>query len=161
MFSNIKFLKNFCFNDGVKVVRNEICSNDEFETTILEKNFFSKPKSHFCLVQQISPEDIQKYFIFGIKFDDFYVTQMKVKKSDNECNEKIDKRNYVNIFAYEKTYLFISYEPTCKLFEEIFQAILNVKKLNYLLNMSEFSSVFVRSKYKQFMEENSEKVSNF
>jgi hypothetical protein len=124
---------------------------------VLEKNYFSKPKSYFCLVQQVSPEDIQKYFIFGIKFEDFYVTPLKVSKN-NDMDDRPYNKNYVNIFSYEKTYLFISYEPLCKLFDQIIQTILNVKKLNYLHNMTDFSCIFIKNKYKQFIDENNEKV---
>lgn len=73
-FSNIKFLKNFCFKDGVKVKRITINSEEEFEQRILGINFFSEENLQtFCLVQQISLDDITKYFIFGVKFNDFYV----------------------------------------------------------------------------------------
>jgi hypothetical protein len=153
-FSNIKFLKNFCFNDGVKVYRNEISTNDAYDMVVLEKNLFSHPKSHFCLVQQVSPENIQKYFIFGIKFDDFYIAP--IHQSNKTSVKKA--QNTVNIFTYEKTYLFISFEPLCKLFQNILQAVLNIKKLNFLHNMSEFSCIFIKQNYKQFIEENSEKL---
>jgi hypothetical protein len=139
----------------VKVTRTEIFTDDEYDYTVLEKNFFSKPKSFFCLVQQVSPEDIQKYFVFGMKFEDFYVTPCKTKA------HKDDKKNYVNVFTYEKTYLFISFKPMLKLFQTIFKSILNVKKINFLNNMSDFSCIFVKSKWGQFIEENSEKVGHF
>jgi hypothetical protein len=160
-------LKNFCFNEGVKVTRQEISTDEEFDLNVLEKNFFSKPKSYFCLVQQVSPEDIQKYFILGIKFEDFYITPC-LKDNHNfsslEPNSikklnKIDlhRKNYVNIFTYEKTYLFISYDPLCKLFENIFNSILGVKKLNFLHNMSDFSCIFIKENFNQFNKENTEK----
>ena len=184
---NIKFLKNFCFNEGVKVTRNEISTDTEFDLVVLERNFFSKPKSYFCLVQQISPEDIQKYFIFGIRFEDFYVVPCSglrnqsrsnshivdksernyKKSSSNSCSLSIindtellslKKTNYVKIFTYEKTYLFISTEPVCELFEQILQSILNIKKLNFLNNFSDFSSIFVSKLREHFTTENSEKV---
>ncbi len=72
-YSNIRFLKNFCFSEGVKVERLVISSEDEYED-VLEKNIFSKIIRSFCLVQQITPDDVQKYFIFGITFNDFYIT---------------------------------------------------------------------------------------
>jgi hypothetical protein len=70
---NIKFLKNFCFNEGVEVKRVYIANEDDYIDYILEKNFFAGRKQAFCLLQQITPDDIIKYFVFGIKFDDFYV----------------------------------------------------------------------------------------
>jgi hypothetical protein len=139
------------------VTRTEVSSDEEYDMVVLERNFFSKPSSYFCLVQQISPDDIQKYFLLGIKFEDFYVTPC-LKGSSNDSLNKIDKKNYVNVFTYEKTYLFISNDPLCKLFESIFVSILNVKKLNFLHNMSDFSCIFRKDNYKQFTIENSEKV---
>ena len=67
------FLKNFCFNEGVKVKRFYVSNENEFVSLILERNFFSTIKFSFCLVQQITPDEIQKYFIFGIRFDDLYI----------------------------------------------------------------------------------------
>lgn len=148
-------MKNFCFNEGVKVIRSEILTNDAYDMVVLEKNFFSRPKSHFCLVQQVTPDDVQKYFIFGIKFDDFYITPLKRELNEGENA----KSNYVNCFIYEKTYLFISFEPLCNLFEQILQSILNIKKLNFLHNMSDFAYVFIKNNYKTFIEENNEKIS--
>jgi hypothetical protein len=147
-------LKNFCFNDGVKVLKAVISSDDEFDMSILEKNFFSKPKSTFCLVQQISPEDIQKYFIIGIKFDDFYITPVKIWS--NDMNKR---KNYINVFTYEKTYLFICQQPLCKLFDTILQAMLNIKKLNLLQNMSNFGFCFMPEHKGTFETENNEKIS--
>jgi hypothetical protein len=136
----------------VKVTRTEVSTDEGYEAIVLERNLFSKPTSLFCLVQQVSPEDIQKHFVFGMKFEDFYVTPLKTKKNDN------DKTNYVNVFTYEKTYLFISYKPLCKFFQIIFQSLLSIKKLTLLLNMSEFSCIYIKDKYQQFLKENSEKV---
>ena len=71
----------------------------------------------------------------------------------------IDKNsNVVNIFIYEKTYLFISLNPLCNLVEKIFNCLLGVKKLNFLYNMTDFASVFIKENYNNFIEENNEKV---
>jgi hypothetical protein len=127
----------------VKVKRHRITNEDEYEQNILENNFFSKSKLSFCLVQQVTPDDIQKYFIFGIKFDDFYITNAKKGK---------------NIFVYEKTYLFIAYEPLCLLFENIFQYILNIKKLNFFNNLDCYESLENRENLLNFEKENDEIV---
>ena len=63
---------------------------------------------------------MHQYFIFGIKFDDIYIPP-----SEEEKEPKI------KIFIYEKTYLFISNETLCRLFKNIFQFIMNYKKLNF------------------------------
>jgi hypothetical protein len=137
----------------VRVTKTVISSDDEFDISILERNFFSKPSSTFCLVQQVSPEDIQKYFIIGIKFDDFYITPVKI------FDESMNKRkNYINIFTYEKTYLFICQQPLCKLFDTTLQAMLGIKKLNLLQNMSNFGFCFIPENKKEFETENNEKV---
>ncbi len=72
--SNVKFIANFCFNEGVKVRRYEIDNNHDYEQIMFDSNFFSRPKRTFCLLQQVSPEDIQKYLVFGIIFEDFIIT---------------------------------------------------------------------------------------
>ncbi len=72
-FSHVQFLKHSCFKDGVPVKSHIIKSIEEYDQIMLENNFFAKPKEEFCLVQQVSPDSIDKYFIFCIKFDDFYI----------------------------------------------------------------------------------------
>ncbi len=148
-------MKNFCFNEGVRVKRTVICTDVEFDSTILENNFFRKPTSSFCLVQQVSPDDTTKYYIFGIKFEDFYVTPVHGYKYGNEIDKK---KNYVNVFVYEKTCLFISSQPYFKLFEGILQTILNVKKMNFLQKLSTFSNCFMPDIKNEFLAENCEKV---
>lgn len=123
---NIKFLKNFCFSDGVKVKKYIINNQEDYEHYILESNFFSKYKLSFCLVQQVTTEDVEKYFVFGIKFDDIYI---------------VDSQGVKNIFVYDKTFLFISTNPLFKLFEAIFQHILNIKKLNFFKNLDSFELI--------------------
>lgn len=86
-----------------------------------------------------------------MKFDDFFITPI-LSKINSE-----DKQNYVNVFVYEKTYLFISHKPLCRLFHVVLQNLINVKKINFLHNMSDFSSIFIKSKYNEFLQENSEK----
>jgi hypothetical protein len=145
IFSNIRFLKNFCFNEGVKVNKKKIITEEDFDQYILERNYFSKYNSSFCLVQQITPDSIMKYFIFGIRFDDIYIV-------NSESRGK-------NIFIYEKTYLIISYEPLCSLFEKIFNSILAVKKLNFQKNIEDYYSLDDLSRISQFDRENIELVS--
>jgi hypothetical protein len=102
----------------------------------------------------VSPEDIQKYFIIGIKFDDFYITPVKI------WNENMNERkNYINVFTYEKTFLFICQQPLCKLFDTSLQALINIKKLNLLQNMSNFGFCFMPENKKIFETENNEKIS--
>jgi hypothetical protein len=146
---NVKFLKNICFNDGVRVNRIDINDEEDWMYKILEKNFFSKNKLSFCLLQQVTPEDIEKYFIFGIKFDDLYIKTSKLKNKSGK-----------SVFVYEKTYLFIANEALCKLFEEIFQYILNIKKLNFLRQFEDYESIFQESCLNIFKKENNEKVRN-
>ena len=71
--SHIQFLKNSCFNDGVPVKSHIIKNNHEYDIVLLENNFFAKPKEEFCLIQQVSPDSKEKFYIFCIKFDDFYI----------------------------------------------------------------------------------------
>jgi hypothetical protein len=142
---NIKFLKNFCFTEGVKVKKVPIMDQNDYEQHFLELNLFSKSKLSFCLLQQITTEDIEKYFIFGIKFDDFYIK-----------NSKVDQAKY--IFIYEKTFLFISNNPLCSLFEIIFQHILNIKKLNLYKNLCIYDLINVKECKTNFERENEERV---
>jgi hypothetical protein len=67
-------------------------------------------------------------------------------------------KNIVNVFIYEKTYLFISLDPVCNLIEKIFGVLLRVKKMNFLFKMTDFASVFIKEYYQNFIEENNEKV---
>lgn len=67
----------------------------------------------------------------------------------------------MNIFIYEKTYLFISLDPVCNLIEKIFGVLLGVKKMNFLFNMTDFASVFIKENYQNFIEENNERVQFF
>ncbi len=64
----------------------------------------------------------------------------------------------MNVFVYEKTCLFISSQPLFKLFEGILQTILNVKKMNFLQNLSNFSNCFIPNVKNQFLSENRENV---
>ena len=66
-----------------------------------------------------------------------------------------------NVFIYEKTYVFISVEPLCKLFEKIFTFILNYKKLNFYQNLEEYSSLLNNSKVEAFSFNNSEHVKKY
>ncbi len=98
-------------------------------------------------MQQITLDNDQKYFIFGIKFSDIFIPV-----PDNENNVQ----NY-KIFIYEKTYLFISIEPLCKLFESIFYFILKHKKMNFCNNLVDFNSLTnneIIEKYNKLNNEN-------
>ena len=68
------------------------------------------------------------------------------------------KQNSKNIFVYEKTYLFISTEPLCKLFEKIFNFILNYKKLSFYQNLEDYNSLLEQNKLDAFHTKNNEKV---
>ena len=59
----------------------------------------------------------------------------------------------------EKTYLFISNEPLCKLFENIFKFILNYKKLMFFQNIMDYNSLLNIENIKKFNELNKENVS--
>lgn len=122
----------------------------------MEKNYYSKSNLSFCLVQQISPEDILKYFIFGIKFNDFYITVKLIVYLNIKDSKK--SKSHKNIFIYEKTYLFISNYSLCNLFEEIFTTILKIKKLNFFKNLDNFSNLFNDDLVKVFQNENNETV---
>jgi len=113
----------------------------------LEKNIFSKYNSTFCLLQQISPDSTKQYFIFGIKFNDIYIPLSE--------EENI---NHIKFFIYEKTYLFISNETLCALFLNIFQFIINYKKLNFCQNLSDFNSLFNNEIITNFNKKNEESV---
>ena len=154
--SNVIFVKNFCFKDAVKVKRFYVENDDDFVSQIFERNFFANINSSFCLVQQITPEDEKKYFIFGVKFDDLYIFVCCYINIYYFQNSK--KQNSKNIFVYEKTYLFISTEPLCKLFEKIFNFILNYKKLSFYQNLEDYNSLLEQNKLDAFHTKNIEKV---
>ena len=103
-------------------------------------------------MQQISIDNVQKYFIFGIKFDDIYIPLQEFE----------DKNNFkTKIFIYEKIYLFISNEPLYKLFLKLFNFILNYKKLNFCKNLVDFNSLTNNEIISRFNNMNQESVSIF
>ena len=147
MFSKLKYLKNFCFKDAVRVEQIIINNEEEYTEKILMKNIFSNYNSTFCLLQQINLESNEKYFIFGVKFDDIFIPD----------NIEI-KDNKVKFFIIEKTYLFISNEPMFKLFENIVSFILVHKKVIFQ-NIIEFKSLLDKKIVSEFNELNKENVS--
>ena len=149
MFSKLIYLKTFCFKDAVKVFQYIIKNEDDYNQKILEKNIFSNYNSTFCLLQQISTDNPEQYFILGIKFDDVYIPTLE---NDNAYK--------IKFFVYEKTFLFISNEALCKLFLNIFQFILNYKKLNFYQNLADFDSLFNNQIISNFNETNKENVRN-
>ena len=85
------------------------------------KNLFTNYNSTLCLLQQINLDSDERYFIFGIKFDDIFIPD----------NAEIKDNKKVKFFIIEKTYLFISNEPMFKLFENIVNYILVYFIYNY------------------------------
>lgn len=143
------YLKNFCFKDAVKVEQYIIKSEEDFDDLILERNLFSNFNSTFCLLQQITIDNDQKYFIFGIKFDDIYIPILE--------EENLEEN--IKVFIYEKTYLFISNEPLCKLFEKIFYFIIHYKKLIFCNNLLDYNSLTNHETVSKFNSLNEESVS--
>ena len=143
----MKFLKNFCFKDAVKVEQFIINNEEEYTEKILMKNIFSDYNSTFCLLQQITLDKNEKYFIFGIKFNDIFIP-------DNKMNK--DKK--IKFFIIEKTFLFISSELLCQLFENLFHFILVYKKLIFFKYLMDYNSLINIEKIKQFNELNQENV---
>ncbi len=141
------YLKNFCFKDAVKVEQFIINNEVDYAEKILMKNIFADYNSTFCLLQQITLDKNEKYFIFGIKFNDIFIPD----------NKKF-KDNKIKFFIIEKTYLFISSEPLCKLFENIFRFIIVYKKLLFFKNLIDYNSLNDIDKIKQFNEMNQENV---
>ena len=146
MFSKLKYLKNFCFKDAVRVEQIIINNEEEYTEKILMRNIFSNYNSTFCLLQQINLESNEKYFIFGVKFDDIFIPD----------NIEI-KDNKVKFFIIEKTYLFISNEPMFKLFENIVSFILVHKKVIFQ-NIIEFNSLLDKKIVSEFNDLNKENV---
>lgn len=142
------YLKNFCFKDAVKVEMVCINKSIDFDTSILERNLFSQQISTFCLLQQITLDNNKKYFIFGVKFNDVYIPEIQNNKTRR-------------LFIYEKTYLFISNDPLCKLFMLLFQFVLKYKKLNFFKHFQEYRSLLDINNIKKFNELNQENVSKF
>ena len=143
----MKFLKNFCFKDAVKVEQFIINNEEEYTEKILMKNIFSDYNSTFCLLQQITLDKNEKYFIFGIKFNDIFIP-----------NNKMNKDKKIKFFIIEKTFLFISSELLCKLFENLFHFILVYKKLIFFKYLMDYNSLINIEKIKQFNELNQENV---
>ena len=143
-------MKNFCFKDAVKVEQYIINNEEDFNAKVLERNFFSNFNSTFCLLQQIAIDNDQKYFIFGIKFDDIYIP---VPEEENIHED-------IKVFIYEKTYLFISNEPLCKLFEKILFFIIHYKKLIFCNNLLDYNSLTNYETISKFNNLNQESVSN-
>ena len=124
-----------------------INNEDEFTEKILMKNIYSNFNSTFCLLQQITLDKNEKYFIFGIKFDDIFIP------------ENQDLKEYIKLFLIEKTYLFISSELLCQLFENLFMFVLSYKKLLFIKNIIDFNSLKNIENIKKFNESNKENVS--
>lgn len=113
------------------------------------KNIYSNFNSTFCLLQQIALDKNEKYFIFGIKFDDIFIPE----------NQNIN--NSIKIFIIEKTYLFISTELLGKLFENLFRFILSYKKLIFFESIMDYNALKNIENIKKYNELNHENVSNF
>ena len=102
------------------------------------------------MLQQISEDNPQQYFIFGIKFDDIYIPLP---------DEEIENKTI--FFIYEKTYLFISNEALCSLFKKIFQFILNYKKLIFYQNLPDYDCLLDNELIANFVKKNDESVRNY
>ena len=148
-FSKLLYLKEFCYKDAVRVEKYNINREEEYNEKILERNIFSSYNSTFCLLQQISEDNPQQYFIFGVKFDDIYIPIP---------DEEIENKTI--FFIYEKTYLFISNEALCSLFKKIFQFILNYKKLNFYQNLPDYDCLMDNELISNFITKNDESVRN-
>ena len=140
-------MKNFCFKDAVRVEQIVITNEEEYTEKILMKNIFSNYNSTFCLLQQINLDSDEKYFIYGIKFNDIFIPD-NVEFKDNN----------VKFFVIEKTYLFISNEPMFKLFENVVNFILVYKKVIFQ-KIIEFNSLLDKKVVSEFNELNKENVS--
>ena len=112
------------------------------------KNLFTNYNSTFCLLQQINLDSDEKYFIFGIKFDDIFIPD----------NAEIKDNKKVKFFTIEKTYLFISNEPMFELFENIVNYILVYKKVIFQ-KLIEFNSLLDKKTVSEFNILNLENVS--
>ena len=141
-------MKNFCFKDAVRVEQLIITNEEEYTEKILMKNIFSNYNSTFCLLQQINLDSDEKYFIYGIKFNDVFIPD-NVEVKDNK----------VKFFIIEKTYLFISNEPMFKLFENVVNFILVYKKVIFQ-KIIEFKSLLDKKIDSEFNELNKENVSS-
>ena len=137
--SNYEYYKNFCYKDGVNVIRMELTSESEYAVNILESNFFSKPISTFAFMKPSLDKAPDKY-IYGMKFHDIFIFKPK----------KNVKQNSINVFQYEKCYLFISNEPYFQTLEIMCKEFLNIKKLNYLNNLTSFTCFFEQGKLDKF-----------
>jgi len=111
------------------------------------KNLFTNYNSTFCLLQQINLDSDEKYFIFGIKFDDIFIPD----------NAEVKDNKKVKFFTIEKTYLFISNEPMFKLFENIVNYILVYKKVIFQ-KLIEFKSLLDKKTVSEFNILNKENV---
>ena len=111
------------------------------------KNLFTNFNSTLCLLQQINLDSDERYFIFGIKFDDIFIPD----------NAEIKDNKKVKFFIIEKTYLFISNEPMFKLFENIVNYILVYKKVIFQ-KLIEFNSLLDKKTVSEFNVLNKENV---
>lgn len=130
----------------MKVEQIIIKSEEEYTEKILMKNIYSDFNSTFCLLQQITLDKNEKYFIFGIKFDDIFIPE----------NQQIN--NKIKFFLIEKTYLFISNQLLCKLFENLFRFIIFYKKIVFSQNIMDYNSLIKIENIKKFNELNKENV---
>ena len=110
------------------------------------KNIYSDFNSTFCLLQQITLDKNEKYFIFGIKFNEIFIPE----------NQNISIK--IKVFLIEKTFLFISSKPLCKLFENLFMFILSYNKLIFFQTIMNYNKLKTIENIKKFNELNKENV---
>ena len=142
----LNYYQNCCYKNGVNVIRKEIYTEIDYSIQILEQNFFTKPISTFIFMKASDGLKSEKY-IYGIKFMDMHVFQERIKS----------KSNCTSIYKFEKCYLFLSNEPCFQLLEIICYYFLYIKKINYLNNLTDFSSIFTQEKFENFKFYNFEK----
>ena len=70
----------------------------------------------------------------------------------------MNKDKKIKFFIIEKTFLFISSELLCQLFENLFHFILVYKKLIFFKYLMDYNSLINIEKIKQFNELNQENV---
>lgn len=125
--SKFNFLEKLCFSNGVKIKKHCIKSFKDLENIFVLK-LLSNLK-YFVSLQQIDTNNLDKYFLFSIIFNDYYAFY-----SVKDC--------CIFIYEYEKAYVFYSFHSFFSLFDETINTFLENKKIELLKLLVIIQNIF-------------------
>ena len=99
-------LKNYFFKNAAKIEQCIITNEEEFNEKNIRNKFFQILIQLFVYFNKLQLIINKNILYLELKFDDIYI----------HIPEDEEENDNVKIIIYEKTYLFISNEPLCKIF---------------------------------------------